>query len=115
VEVQAFVHVQREDCDHRVEAVALPEFGEEQNVEALRVCRARGVSHAGASLQRLPGGMTECWPVTTMPRRVLFLQTAREQKQPFESAAMRLGVQLIPFDANAAHGAAIAFATLEAV
>ena len=50
-----------------------------------------------------------------MPRRVLFLRTTRNRRPAFEDAAMRLGVQLIPFDANAAQAAAIAFAKVEAV
>src|SRR5947199_253324 len=33
VEVQRLVHVQRQNRDHRVEAVSLPELGEEQHVQ----------------------------------------------------------------------------------
>jgi biotin carboxylase len=50
-----------------------------------------------------------------MPRRVLFLQTARDQIDRFQDAAMRLGVQLIPFDAAAPSNAAVGFARAEAV
>ena len=44
-----------------------------------------------------------------MPRRVLFLQTARDQSRSFEDAAMRLGVQLVPFAGDAV-APAVAFA-----
>src|SRR5690349_1745399 len=39
VEVQRLVHVQDEDRHHRVEAVALPQFGEEEDVQPRRVGR----------------------------------------------------------------------------
>jgi biotin carboxylase len=49
-----------------------------------------------------------------MPRRVLFLRTAHDQMQSFEDAAMRLGVQLVPFDGDAV-APAVAFAKAEAI
>ena len=49
-----------------------------------------------------------------MPRRVLFLQTARDSIQRFEDVAMRLGVQLVPFD-GAASAPAVTFAKLQAI
>ncbi len=49
-----------------------------------------------------------------MPRRVLFLQTASESRRSFEDAAMRLGVQLVPFD-GATADRAVAFARREAI
>jgi len=62
------------------------------------------------------------FPVALMPRRVLFLTTARDQMQSFEDAAMRLGVQLVPFELRAgddvadnAASAAIAFARGNAI
>src|SRR4051812_2669513 len=52
---------------------------------------------------------------SAMPRRVLFLQTSRDQKQSFEDAAMRVGVQLVPFDISRASNAAVQFAHAEAI
>ena len=49
-----------------------------------------------------------------MPRRVLFLKTARDPNESFEGAAMRLGVQLVPFD-GAVSDRAVAFAKAEAI
>jgi biotin carboxylase len=47
-----------------------------------------------------------------MPRRVLFLQTAHDQHRSFDDAAMRLGVQLVPFAGDAV-APAVAFAKAE--
>ena len=49
-----------------------------------------------------------------MPRRVLFLQTARDQSRSFEDAAMRLSVQLVPLSTDAV-ATAVAFAKAEAI
>ena len=37
VELQRLVHVERQDGHHRIEAVALPQLGEEQHVESRRM------------------------------------------------------------------------------
>ena len=50
-----------------------------------------------------------------MPRRVLFLQTLRHEIDRFEDAAMRLGVQLVPFETTDSPNAAVAFARSEAI
>src|SRR5204863_3166478 len=50
-----------------------------------------------------------------MPRRVLFLRTTRNRRPAFEDAAMRLGVQLVPFDVATAANSAVSFARSEAI
>jgi len=50
-----------------------------------------------------------------MPRRVLFLQTAADQIARYQDAAMRLGVQLVPYDAVSSPNAAVGFARSAAI